>query len=135
MEGQKDQASENENSKYILAIDDDPDIVTLVKQALRKQGFKVHAFTDPPMALEYLRGHRNYCLLALSDIRMPGMNGYEFVTHVKKINPNLKVILMTAFEIEDKEFHNVLPDIKVDGFLQKPFSTQQLNDVVQRINT
>jgi hypothetical protein len=42
---------------------------------------------------------------------------------------------MTAFEINDKEFHNLLPDVKVDGFLQKPFSIQQLNNVVEKINT
>ena len=40
---------------------------------------------------------------------------------------------MTAFEIQDKEFHNLLPDVKVDAFLQKPFSVQQLNDVIQKI--
>jgi hypothetical protein len=38
---------------------------------------------------------------------------------------------MTAFGTEDKEFYNILPDIKVDGFLQKPFSIQQLNDVIE----
>jgi DNA-binding NtrC family response regulator len=37
----------NEN-KYILAVDDDPDIVTLIEQALRKHGFKASAFTNPP---------------------------------------------------------------------------------------
>ena len=62
------------------------------------------------------------------------MNGYEFVKKVKKINSKVKVILMTAFEINDKEFHNLLPDVKVDGFLQKPFSIQQLNNVIEKIN-
>jgi hypothetical protein len=38
---------------------------------------------------------------------------------------------MSSFEIDD---NNVLPDIKVDAFLQKPFSTQQLNDVIEKIN-
>jgi hypothetical protein len=42
---------------------------------------------------------------------------------------------MSAFEIEDKEFHNVLPDIKVDVFLQKPFSIVQLNKVTKKIST
>jgi hypothetical protein len=41
---------------------------------------------------------------------------------VKERNPKVKVVLMSAFEIDDKEFHNVLLYIKVDGFLQKPFS-------------
>jgi len=41
---------------------------------------------------------------------------------------------MSAFEINDKEFHNLLPDIKIDAFLQKPFSIQQLNNVVEKIS-
>jgi two-component SAPR family response regulator len=43
------------------------------------------------------------------------MNGYEFVKQVKKINPKVNVILMTAFEIEDKEFNSILPLIKING--------------------
>jgi two-component SAPR family response regulator len=65
---------------------------------------------------------------------MPGMNGCEFIKHVKNINPKVKAVLMSAFEINDREFHNLLPDIKVDGFLQKPFSIQQLNDVIEKIS-
>jgi two-component SAPR family response regulator len=44
------------------------------------------------------------------------MNGYEFVRKVKESNPKVKVILMSAFEIEDREFYNILPNIKIDGF-------------------
>jgi DNA-binding NtrC family response regulator len=133
MKGQKDQAS-NKN-KYVLAVDDDPDIATMVKQALGRHGFKVSAFTDPAMALEYFRGNCKDCTMILSDIRMPRMNGYEFVKKTKEIDKQVKVILMSAFEIQGKEFHNLLPDVKVDAFLQKPFSIQQLNNAIDRIGT
>ena len=131
MGGRRDQAS----NRYILAVDDDPDISILVEQTLITHGFKVFAFTDPPIALEHLKANDKNCELVLSDIRMPGMNGYEFVMHVKKINSKVKVILMSAFRIQEKEFHNVLPDINVDAFVQKPFSIGQLTDVVLKMNT
>jgi len=60
------------------------------------------------------------------------MNGYEFVKKAKEIDKQVKVALMSAFEIEDSEFHNMLPEVKVDAFLQKSFSIQQLNDLVQK---
>jgi DNA-binding NtrC family response regulator len=126
---------QNSKNKYILAVDDDSDIVTMIEQSLQRHGFKVSAFTDPTMALEDFKINRKDCSLILSDIRMPGMNGYEFVKILKKINPQVKIILMTAFEIDDKEFHNVLSEIKVDAFLQKPFSIQRLNDVIEKIST
>ena len=66
---------------------------------------------------------------------MPGINGYEFAKQIKKIKPIVKVVLVSAFEIQDKEFHNLLPDIRVDGFLQKPFSIQGLNDVLKKIQS
>jgi DNA-binding NtrC family response regulator len=124
----------NSNSLSILVVDDDPDVVTLVEQALHKHGFQVSAFTDPAMALEDFKVNCKKCSLILSDIRMPGMNGYEFVRKTKEIDKQVKAILITAFEINDKEFHNLLPDIKVDAFLQKPFHIQQLNDIIDEIS-
>ena len=61
---------------------------------------------------------------------MPGMNGYEFVRKVKECDRKVKVVLMSAFEINEKEFHNLLPDVKVDAFLQKPFSLESLRNIV-----
>ena len=131
MKGQNDHARENNNS-YILAVDDDSDIVTMVEQALRLNGFKVSAFTDPTMALEDFKVNCKDCTMILSDIRMPGINGYELIKKAKEINKQVKIVLMSAFEINDQEFHNVLPDIKVDAFLQKPFHIQQLNEVIEK---
>src|ERR1044071_2963843 len=130
MKGQKDRATK----KYVLAVDDDPDIVKLIEQALHRQGLKLSAFTDPVMALEDFKVNCKDCTMILSDIRMPAMNGYELIRKTKEIDKQVKVVLMSAFEIQDKEFHNLLPDIKVDAFLQKPFSIQQLNNVVEKIS-
>jgi two-component SAPR family response regulator len=66
---------------------------------------------------------------------MPGMNDYELVKKTKGIDKQVKVILMSAFEINEKKFHNMLPDIDVDSFLQKPFYIQQLNDIIDKIST
>jgi DNA-binding NtrC family response regulator len=118
----------------ILVVDDEQDIVNLIRESLHLHRFKVSTFTEPSAALEHFISHSKDYDIVISDIRMPGMNGYEFVKHVKERNPKIKVILMTAFEIDNKEFHNVLSDIKVDAFLQKPFSIRQLNDLVGKIS-
>ena len=85
-------------------------------------------------ALEPFNSNSRDYRIVISDIRMPGMNGYELIKKAKEIHKQVKVVLMSAFEINDKEFHNVLPDIKVDAFLQKPFHIQQLNEVIEKIN-
>jgi DNA-binding NtrC family response regulator len=71
--------------KYILAVDDDSDIVTLIEQMLRKHGFKASAFTNPPMALEHFTKNHNNCSLILSDIRTTDYSesicGYYLTIH------------------------------------------------------
>jgi DNA-binding NtrC family response regulator len=126
----------NRNNRSILAVDDENAIVDIIKQSLQRQEFKVCTFTDPFKALTHFNSasKEDYHHIVLSDIRMPGMNGYEFVRKIKENDPKVKVILMSAFEINNKEFHNLLPDFKVDTFLQKPFSIQQLNNVVEKIS-
>jgi DNA-binding NarL/FixJ family response regulator len=64
---------------------------------------------------------------------MPTMNGFEFVREAKKINPKVKILLMTAFEIDDKEFARVLPKPKIDGLIQKPASPKQILNTVSSI--
>ena len=126
---------DNSNT-LVLAVDDEYDIVNLIKQSLERGGqHRVCLFIDALSALNHFKSDsKDYHNVVISDIRMPGMNGYEFVKHVKNIDAQVKVILMSAFEIQEKEFHNMLPDIKVDGFLQKPFSIEQLNGAIGKIS-
>lgn len=118
----------------VLVLDDDFDLATLVKQILQKDVFKnVFAFTDPLLALEHFRiNHKDYSII-ISDIRMPTMNGFEFVREARKINPKVKILLMTAFEIDDKEFARVLPKPKIDGLIRKPASSKQILNTVSNI--
>jgi len=125
--------TDNNNHKFVLALDDEFDIVTLIKQALQKYGFNIFAFTDPFMALWHFNLKVKDYSIVISDIRMPGMNGYEFVKKIKQIKTEVKVILMTAFEINDIDLSNHLPTIKIDAFIQKPLSIKQLRHIMERI--
>jgi CheY-like chemotaxis protein len=117
----------------VLVLDDDFDLATLVKKILQKDGFKnVFAFTDPLLALEHFKiNHKDYSII-ISDIRMPVMNGFQFVSEARKIDPKVKILLMTTFEIDDKEFARVLPKPKIDGLIRKPASS---NQIVNKVST
>ncbi len=93
---------------------------------LLKNGFLVNAFTNPEEALQSFKSDaESYCLV-LSDVRMPKLSGIQLSRKVKEINPNVKVVLMTAFEIRDNEFSKVFPSTQVDGFVQKPIGIKEL---------
>jgi DNA-binding NtrC family response regulator len=120
----------NNNNTSILALDDELDIVTLIERSLQKYGLRVSIFIDPYVALEHFKSNFKDYNIVISDIRMPAMNGYEFVKKVKSIKPQVKIILISAFNIKDNEFLNVLPNIKIDAFIQKPFSISTLRNTV-----
>jgi CheY-like chemotaxis protein len=117
----------------LLIVDDEPDIVYVLKQGLLKNRFLVSAFTNPEEALQNFKSNsEDYCLM-LSDIRMPGMSGIQLARKVKEINPKVKVVLMTSFEIKDNEFSKVFPSTHVDGFVQKPISVKDLTNNILSI--
>ena len=119
-------------SKSILVLDDEFDVMNIIKLGLQKKGsFEVYGFTDPVLALEHFKTNAEQYSLVISDIRMPEMNGYEFAKQVKKIKSDIKVFFMTAFEINKEEFSRVLPDIKINEFIQKPVSIKDLVKSVQ----
>ena len=114
----------------LLIVDDDSDIVQVLKMGLLKNGFAVEAFTNPLEALQSFKSDaESYCLV-LSDMRMPLLSGIQLSKKVKEINPNVKVVLMTAFEIRDEEFSKVFPSTQVDGFVQKPIGIKDLTDKI-----
>ena len=125
-----EQASDIVND--ILLVDDEFDITTTLKQGLEKQGFRVFGFTDPLLALEHFQINSDQYGLVISDLRMPAMNGYEFIKNVKKLKPEVQVFLMTAFEIDDKEFRRLLQSVKIDEFIQKPISIRNLSGIVKK---
>jgi YesN/AraC family two-component response regulator len=61
---------------------------------------------------------------------MPEMNGFELVREAKHLNPDIKTVIMTAFEINESEFSKVMPSTKVDDFVRKPVSVNLLKTVL-----
>ncbi len=117
----------------LLIVDDDSDIVQVLKMGLLKKGFSVEAFTNPKEALQSFKSDaESYCLV-LSDMRMPALSGIQLSKKVKEVNPNVKVVLMTAFEIRDIEFSKVFPSTQIDGFVQKPIGINELTDKILRL--
>ena len=66
-------------------------------------------------------------------MRMPSLSGIQLAKKVKEINPNVKVVLMTGFEIRDNEFSKVFPSTSVDGFVQKPIGIKELANKILSI--
>jgi DNA-binding NtrC family response regulator len=126
----KDYNKDDKALANLLVVDDDSDIAQALKLGLLENRFLVNAFTNPEEALQNFQSNsKDYCLM-LSDIRMPGISGIKLARKVKEINPSVKVVLMTSFEIKDNEFSKVFPSTQVDGFVQKPIHIKDLTNKI-----
>jgi DNA-binding NtrC family response regulator len=120
------------SKKSIMIVDDDADICIVMKKSLDGE-YRISTFTSPTLALEHFKQEPEKYDTVVTDIRMPIMTGFQLAREVKAINPKTKVVLMTAFEINQSEFEKVLPHSIVEGFIQKPISTRALKEVLVKI--
>jgi CheY-like chemotaxis protein len=116
----------------ILLIDDEPDIVDILARWLSSKNLQVDSFTKSPEALAHWIQHSEEYCLVLSDIRMPGVTGFQIARRIKEVNPKVKIVLFSAFEINTQEFEKVLPSTHVDEFIAKPISMEKLLRIVQK---
>jgi DNA-binding NtrC family response regulator len=117
-----------------MVVDDETDILTIVGKGLENNGFSVAGFADPVKALQHFENGGDTFNIVISDVRMPKLTGFQLARRIKELHPEIKIILMSAFEINKPEFDKVLPSTKVDGFLCKPFSISQLLEVIKPLD-
>jgi DNA-binding response OmpR family regulator len=90
------------NNNKILFVDDEPAITSLFSIALEDCGFKVDSFNDPLLALENFKQKNSSYALAILDIKMPHMNGFELSNQLRKVNDKIKVSFVTAVDLEEE---------------------------------
>jgi DNA-binding NtrC family response regulator len=120
--------------KWLVAIvDDELDIVNLFRDALSKiKELSIFTFTDPMIALEHTKMNKSNYAVVISDLRMPDMNGMDLIYNIKKENPLVRTLLMTAFEVNDTVFDEYVKNNIINGFLQKPLKLKDLESEVQK---
>jgi two-component system response regulator PilR (NtrC family) len=94
----------------ILLVDDEPDITLSFNIVLEDNGFVVDAFNDPLLALSSFK--RGIYALALLDIKMPKMSGFELSGEIRRIDDKVKITFMTAFDIKKDDLKTAVPALR-----------------------
>jgi DNA-binding NtrC family response regulator len=118
-----------ESRTQILVIDDDEDILNLFSDFLKKEGYGVTSFLDPLKALEEIHRRPQRYSIIITDVRMPGISGIEVIRRICKINHDIKVIIISAFELNGEDLRN----IRYDNFVEKPVHMHYLAQTIERI--
>jgi DNA-binding NtrC family response regulator len=112
--------------KTILVVDDEAGYRDLLSLELGACGFKLLTACDGVQALETIGS--THVDLVITDIRMPHMNGIDVLRAVKSSFPDMPVILMTGYSVEDRA---EAARSEACAFLRKPFEMSELKTVVQ----
>lgn len=116
----------------VLLVDDEPQVVTLVREMLIREGYTVLGASSGSEALDLVKSEDNRIDLLLTDIVMPDLNGRDLADQIKRLRPGLKVLYMSGFM---KETILKYYGISITGipFLQKPFTRETLSRKVREV--
>ena len=117
-------------SKKIAVVDDEGDIARMFTDALKSNGYRAKAFTDPLVAFDQIcSDHSNYGLV-LSDVRMPNLSGIELATKLREKYKKIKIILMSAYETEYIRISNMK---NIDYFISKPAHIEKVLGIIEDV--
>jgi DNA-binding response OmpR family regulator len=124
---------EDQITKRILIVDDEPDVCEILKKVFEQSGFNADSYDDPILALENFKAG-SYDLLLL-DIKMPEIDGFHLYQEMKKIDDKIKVCFLTASEMYYEKFRKEeeFAQMDKDLFLRKPIQNRELIKEINRI--
>jgi excisionase family DNA binding protein len=108
----------------ILVVDDEPSIRELLVKTLSIGQYDVETAADGNAVLARLRDNARACDLLFVDLKMPGMDGLMLIRQVKRLRPDLPVVIITGFSTEVSAIEAV--NLGVAGYLTKPFRVPQV---------
>lgn len=115
----------------VLAIDDNEEFRNLVTELLEPFGIEVHAVANPVKALEQFTTEKDDFQLVLLDYYMPQLDGAKTFEWLKKLNPNVKVIIVSGGE--ELRLRQILAQHPIDGYIRKPFRVQEALHIIRHV--
>lgn len=115
----------------ILVVDDEPLNLILMEEVLEDEGFSNAIYMDSPVqALEYYK--KEQVDLILLDLKMPVMDGYEFMGKLQALDKPIPPILVLTASA-DKDTYNKVIEAKAQGIISKPFNFEDVLADMERL--
>jgi len=118
-------------SETVLLIDDEDIIIDIGGQILERLGYRTLMARSGEEAIEIYQANKNEINIVILDMIMPDMGGGETYDRLKKINPEIKVLLSSGFSIDGQASEII--NRGCNAFIQKPFNVEQLSRKIRGI--
>ncbi len=115
----------------VLAIDDNDDFREMIVELLKPLGFDVKTAANPVKGLELFTQNQNNIKLVLLDYYMPQLDGAKTFEWLRKLNPDVKVIICSG--AEELRLRQIQAQHKIDGYLHKPFRVADALQLIRRV--
>ena len=117
--------------QHVVYLDDYPAMVFMMKATLDVRGYRTTGFEDAQSALEYLRGHIDEVDLVVSDYNMPGKSGLEVAREIRRLRPELPVILASGYLTD--ELRDGAARVGVRHLFDKPRGIEEMCDMIGEV--
>ncbi|MFH0995034.1 MAG: PAS domain S-box protein [Pseudomonadota bacterium] len=128
-----EKSSKIEGGGTVLLIEDEDPVRNMAKKMLTRLGYKVLEAKDGVEALEVFQQHQDRICFVLSDLTMPGMDGWDTLAALRKLSPGIPVVLSSGYDEAQVMAgeHSERPN----AFLGKPYQLKGLRDTLSRVLT
>jgi PAS domain S-box-containing protein len=120
-----------QGSGTILLVEDEEQILLVAKLMLEKLGHTVIEASNGREALDMFQKHIDDIVLVVTDIGMPIMDGYQLFSELKKLNPNLPIIIASGFGNTVVTSH--IPRKDIAALINKPYDFDRIRDVMKNV--
>lgn len=114
----------------ILFVDDETEMLDIGALELQQMGYRVLTAADGLDAIEIVKTYSGDIDCVLLDLSMPRMDGREALLELRRIRPDLRVILMSGYAEQEIELR--ISGQNVDGFIEKPYTADTLSEVLRK---
>ncbi len=114
---------------HLLVVDDEDNICKILSEILEDAGYRVETAMDGQEAIERVK-QSDYSLI-LMDVKLPGINGFTALKEIKKIRPQIPIVLFTGYKI--KNFMERSKDCGARATMYKPFNAEDVLELTAKI--
>jgi CheY-like chemotaxis protein len=115
----------------VLVVDDEEMIIDVATQILENLGYSALSARSGTEAIKVYQAHQDEIILVILDMIMPDLGGGETYDRLKKIRPEIKVLLSSGYSIDGQA--SEIMDRGCNGFIQKPFNIKQLSRKIRDV--
>jgi PAS domain S-box-containing protein len=118
------------NGKLLLVVEDEENLRAIMGETLQRFGYRVLPAADGAAGLDLYVRHAGEIALVVTDMMMPVMNGHVMIDALRQINPNIAIVISSAWALSGKVMRR--QDVRLTHFMVKPYTVEKMLETIEK---